>query len=80
MDIRTDDMHLIVGCWYYWHTEDMMGKLEVKVLTLEEILYYGGLGEVEIKSSEDWEHFTESVRVSLEQEYDRGYEDCMDTQ
>ena len=44
-------------------------QLQITSLTLEEILHYGGLGELKVTTDEEWEHLTELIREEQDKCY-----------
>lgn len=51
--------------------------MDIRVLTLEEILYYGALGEVSIISESEWDVFQDKLTKYIEDIKSKGGEcDC----
>jgi hypothetical protein len=44
------------------------------LLTLEEVLYYGSLGEVTITGHEDWDYIRQLILTNSESRYEAGME------
>lgn len=49
--------------------------MDIRILTLEEILYYGSLGELSIITESEWDMFQEKLAKYIDVKYKEGCED-----